>query len=318
MTTTTTMILMIDDWWCYYIYICYYCYEHSTVWTIAFFTSWCCCCGGMPLLHWHDRNHWRLFPYVVGLFALRCLDEAFQGAKRKWTLSPKFIGHHPGSVFFQNAELKQIWSDQTNPTYTNMFSNLVDASPHFGRRGLCRRWHQKKTISDEPPSAMTPTVKFQDGRIDWRNRSLQEPSSPGNFAWNLLTWSSLNTWEFDFQYFYQKSQCPLVPSSFPDYCSVQHLCEPPRIKHIGGGLFSIHLCATTTPKARTGFSAFLAVPDSRVIQRNGKNGRTFPRRSAASFVWVGHIAIAWISGRSRGTSSLRRAACWNLGHQSAM
>jgi len=35
---------------------------------------------------------------------------------RKWTLSPKFIGHHPGSVFFQNAELKQIWSDQTNPT----------------------------------------------------------------------------------------------------------------------------------------------------------------------------------------------------------
>ena len=301
-----------------YIYICYYCYEHSTVWTIAFFTSWCCCCGGMPLLHWHDRNHWRLFPYVVGLFALRCLDEAFQGAKRKWTLSPKFIGHHPGSVFFQNAELKQIWSDQTNPTYTNMFSNLVDASPHFGRRGLCRRWHQKKTISDEPPSAMTPTVKFQDGRIDWRNRSLQEPSSPGNFAWNLLTWSSLNTWEFDFQYFYQKSQCPLVPSSFPDYCSVQHLCEPPRIKHIGGGLFSIHLCATTTPKARTGFSAFLAVPDSRVIQRNGKNGRTFPRRSAASFVWVGHIAIAWLSGRSRGTSSLRRAACWNLGHQSAM
>ena len=183
---------------------------------------------------------------------------------------------------------------------------------------LVQTMTSKKTISDEPPSAMTPTVKFQDGRIDWRNRSLQEPSSPGNFAWNLLTWSSLNTWEFDFQYFYQKSQCPLVPSSFPDYCSVQHLCEPPRIKHIGGGLFSIHLCATTTPKARTGFSAFLAVPDSRVLQRNGKNGRTFPRRSAASFVWVGHIAIAWLSGRSRGTSSLRRAACWNLGHQSAM
>lgn len=170
---------MIDDWWCYYIYICYYCYEHSTVWTIAFFTSWCCCCGGMPLLHWHDRNHWRLFPYVVGLFALRCLDEAFQGAKRKWTLSPKFIGHHPGSVFFQNAELKQIWSDQTNPTYTNMFSNLVDASPHFGRRGLCRRWHQKK------PSAMSPllqwpqpsnfrTAELIEGNVHCKNHRLLE------------------------------------------------------------------------------------------------------------------------------------------------
>ena len=179
------------------------------------------------------------------------------------------------------------------------------------------------------PLLQWPLVKFQDGGIDWRNRS--ECKNHGLLEILHDIYSPDHHWipgNLTFSIFIKN---PSAHSCHPVSLTIVlfNISANPHalniIKHIGGGLFSIHLSvAIFRPLART--MVFPHKPCRLQIlqsqkQRNGQHGRRFSQGDLLHPLF--ELAISLLLGSAGGQGGLHlweeplRLKLSHLGHQSA-